>query len=492
VKRALTVVFLVSLAVAVSYAQVGKITQQDWVTSRADAQRTSWIRSDAFISPESMQKPGFALRWKATLADRSAPRSALAEGVVFGNLGFGSKPVSFITSRANRVFAVDNDTGVVFWQRELEGSIIRTNVCPGGATSAATRPATLVPVIPSWRGLPERGAYSSAVSAPGEGVLPYLLERQAAARAPAPTPAPASAPPAPPLPQVVYALSSDGILHTLGLYSGKDMSRPLPFLPPNARSSDLIAIGNVVYTTTTSGCGGVADGVWAMDLSSDAHDVKTWKSDAGSLVGRISFGTSGTVFVGSSNAIVALDPKELTVRNRFTLTGSTFVTSPVVFTIAEREIVAATAQDGSVLLLDAASLALLGRSTVGSRDPRGLATWEDRAGTRWLLATTLRSVLGFKATFVNGALTLETGWTSQPIGEPLPPIIVNGVAFLVSSDGPPILYALDAATGRELWTSGRTIVSPALRPALWAGIGQVQVATSDNVVYAFGFAMERD
>jgi outer membrane protein assembly factor BamB len=488
VNRVFTAVFVSALVVVISHGQVGKITQQDWVTSHADAQRTSWIRSDAFISPDSMQKPGFGLRWKATLGATS-PNSLLAEGVVFGNLGFGSKPVSFITSRASRVFAVDDDNGAVFWERQFSGEIVRTNVCPGGMTSAATRPATLAPVIPSWRGLPERGPYTSAVSAPGEGVLPYFQERQASARAAS---TPPSAPPPPPLPQVVYVLSTDGQLHTLGLYSGKDVARSLPFVPPNARTSDLIAIDNVVYTTTTDGCGGAVEGMWAMDLADDKHTVKTWKSDAGSVVGRVSFGANGTLFIGSSNAILALDPKELAVRNRFTLIGSTFVTSPVVFSIGERQVVAATTRDGSVVVLDAASLSEVGRSTVASRDPRGLATWQDSAGTRWLLTTTLTNVSGVKASFVNGALTLETGWTSQSIGEPLPPIIVNGVTFVVSSNGPPILYALDAATGRELWTSGRTITSPARRPALWAGIGQVHVATSDNTVYAFGFAMERD
>ena len=63
-KRLFTIVCVSTLVVVISHAQVGKITQQDWVTSRADAQRTSWIRSDAFISPDSMQKPGFGLRWK--------------------------------------------------------------------------------------------------------------------------------------------------------------------------------------------------------------------------------------------------------------------------------------------------------------------------------------------------------------------------------------------------------------------------------------------
>ena len=195
-------------ATIVSYAQIGKITQQDWVTSRADAQRTSWIRGDVVISPDSMQKPGFALQWKTMLDAQSRPLNSLRPGVVIGNLGFGSKPLSFVTGSANRVFAVDNDTGVVFWQRTFEssGGGAGTQQCPGGITSAATRPATIVPTIPVWRGVQERPAYSSGVGAPDERVPAYLMGRAGrAATAPAPAraagPAPAAAP-EPPLPQV--------------------------------------------------------------------------------------------------------------------------------------------------------------------------------------------------------------------------------------------------------------------------------------------------
>jgi outer membrane protein assembly factor BamB len=56
---------------------------------------------------------------------------------------------------------------------------------------------------------------------------------------------------------------------------------------------------------------------------------------------------------------------------------------------------------------------------------------------------------------------------------------------------PAVLYALDAATGRELWTSRNAITSFAHGAALWPGIGQVHVATYDNTVYAFGFPLER-
>ena len=108
---------------------------------------------------------------------------------------------------------------------------------------------------------------------------------------PGSAPARASTPPAP-LPQVVYVLSSDGQLHTLGLYSGKDVAKPLRFLSPNAHASDLIVIDNIVYATTTNGCGGVEDGVWTLDLAGDAHMVKTWKSDAGRAAGAPAHGSA--------------------------------------------------------------------------------------------------------------------------------------------------------------------------------------------------------
>jgi outer membrane protein assembly factor BamB len=52
-----------------------------------------------------------------------------------------------------------------------------------------------------------------------------------------------------------------------------------------------------------------------------------------------------------------------------------------------------------------------------------------------------------------------------------------------------VLYALDAATGRELWSSGTTIGSFA-RVGLAGGGGQVYVVTHDNTLYAFGIPLE--
>jgi outer membrane protein assembly factor BamB len=53
-----------------------------------------------------------------------------------------------------------------------------------------------------------------------------------------------------------------------------------------------------------------------------------------------------------------------------------------------------------------------------------------------------------------------------------------------------VLYALDAATGKQLWTSGRAITST-IRGGLTAGAGTVFVPGSDSTLYAFGFEIEK-
>ncbi len=65
---------------------------------------------------------------------------------------------------------------------------------------------------------------------------------------------------------VVYAMASDGILHVLGLQSGKDIQRPAQFLPPNARWSDAVAVNTTLYAATSGNCGGAPNAVWAIDL----------------------------------------------------------------------------------------------------------------------------------------------------------------------------------------------------------------------------------
>ena len=53
-----------------------------------------------------------------------------------------------------------------------------------------------------------------------------------------------------------------------------------------------------------------------------------------------------------------------------------------------------------------------------------------------------------------------------------------------------ILYALDGATGRELWNSGKAL-SAAVRISGLSSIGsQLYLGASDGMFYAFGFPIE--
>ena len=61
---------------------------------------------------------------------------------------------------------------------------------------------------------------------------------------------------------VVYAISSDGVLHVMGLQSGKDLQRPAEFIPANARWTDTIAVDTTLYATTTGNCGNAPNAIW--------------------------------------------------------------------------------------------------------------------------------------------------------------------------------------------------------------------------------------
>ena len=567
----------------------------EWPTAYADAQRTSSIRNDVSISIETMSAPGFELQWKTTLESPVRHGVSLGPGVITSGVNIFT-PLSTIAAPSNQVFAIDNDTGNLFWTRGFAGALAAgTAECPGGISGSLTRMVSLTPQDPGpgrGGGGRGRGSYSSAVGEPGAGVpiparggggrgVPAPATTPPAAAAPAPAPAPpAAAPPSPvtsstippgqwrtsPFPTnaaaqgswtglfrpsgVVYAVSADGMFRTLGVVSGKDLQRPAQFLPAGARFSDLIAVGDLLYTSTSQGCGGAADGVWAINIPGDTKSVISWKTNGGRPLGSVAFTTSGMLIVavgpgtvtpgGYANAVVALDPKTLAVKDWYTQPGVEIVAPPVIFQEAGKDIVAITTKDGRILLLDADSLggashamplfasASLtgGAATFAAQSP---AMWQQRAvpsgaagapaalsatqtleAARWLLipvagalpaslgaggngAVSSGALLGVKLVHQDGKFSVQPAWVSQNIAAPLTPIVVNGVAFAASgpSNAPAGLYALHGATGKTLWQSDKTITGPLSGRSFWVGSGHVFVGTRDGTVYAFGFAMER-
>ena len=471
----------------------------DWTTVAYDAQRSSWVRADAKISPATVRGPDFRLLWTMPLAGSDALTAPALLDFLISHRGFRS--LAFIGGSGGSVFAVDTDLARHEWERQFpNGSPAASPECPGGMTANVTRATSSA--MPSMLGFGARGRRSpaaSGVGAPGEGAVTLA---NLAARPRASSPASTSGRTRPPAQRslrglsLVYALSADGMLHALYASNGRDHAAPVPFVPANAKAQGLIVVDNVAYATTSDGCGGAADGVWAVELGTG--QVASWASDGGAIAGPtgVAIGPDATVYAATREGpLVALEAASL--RRKAASDPIGFRSAPVVFDRDGADHLAALAQDGTLLVFEAADLDTVVANGFASASPDGsehaLAAWRDSGGGHWILAPAADSVVAWKLTERGGTTRLEQGWESPKLSHPLPPIIVNGVAFVLDGGGSSVsakLHALDGTTGKPLWDSGSAIQANARGHALAAGPGHVFLTAADGTAYAFGFPME--
>jgi hypothetical protein len=305
-------------------------------------------------------------------------------------------------------------------------------------------------------------------------------------------------------PNFVFSVAADGLLRGIVPDTGDLALAPARFLPANATATGLIWANGYVYAATSNTCGGAPTAVYAMDFMAETKPVMTWQSNGAPIVG-LSLGVDGTVYASTgegsseySNSVLALDGATLKLKD-WLRHDSAFNSTPVVFGERDRTYVAVTSRS-RLYVLDAASLGgadhrsplFVTQETSGaSFDNDGIATWQDPAGTRWILANTSGAIGAFKVAFNGGVPVVARAWASRTMQSPRTPLIVNGVVFALaggSGGTNAVLYALDPATGKDLWNSGTTITSTA-SAGMSAGTGQVHVVTADNTVYAFGIPL---
>jgi len=521
--RAFAIAAAVTVAIGVVYAQ-GR-GGQNWSTTSADAQRTGWLRTETRISVETLQAPGagsFQLLWKVKPANEPRQLNTLTQPLILGNLisHRGFKALAFVGGSADVVYAYDYDLGSVYWTERLSTAAPASKsspACPGGLTAIARN----TPLNPT----PPLGAARGRGPAPQSGINPANL----------------------PITNAVWAISSGGMVHALNPHIGSDLRAPVRIVPAGANVVGSILVDNILYAATSGGCGGAPNGLWALDVSSDAaaRTAATWSSGDSPIAGNTgpTLGLNNLVTVATgagsgqyANAVVALDAKTLQVGGWFS-GGSPFTSSPVAFNYDGRDVVAVAARDGRLYLFDGATpggadhRTVLARSSVYSTgvtafSPGAVTTWQDPDGVRWLLvasagpparetafpagngAITNGTVVAFRLTAGAGGFAFEPGWTARDLTAPTTPIVLNDVAFVLSSgafttadtlmpvaqrlqrSSPAVLYALDARTGRELWSSGRTIATSVQGLGPSGQDGQVYVVGADGTLYAFGIPLE--
>jgi outer membrane protein assembly factor BamB len=516
-----------------------------WTTVGGDAQRTSSVRTDAKISLAAMQSPGFQFLWKRKLDTQPLTQPLLLPNIIAYK---GFKALAFVGSASGTVYSIDYDLNRMFWEQKLATSVSRVPACSSGLP-VLTKATQLVPAA-GGRG--NRGGGPGAPAgrgAPGEGGR--------AGAPPAGAPGAAGAPP--PAagggqggrgrgaggPQIasgrgggdnVFAISTGGMVHVMNPQIGTDQIPPVKFLPAPANVAGSVLVETTLYAATTGSCPGVANGVWAVDLASDAKTVTSYDAKGAAVVGSAAptFGTDGTIYIATgagnspvANSIVSLQSPALTQKDVFTVDGSPFISNPIAFQHQGKDLIVAVNKDGRLYVLDSASLGGADHKTplhksspvsTAAQATAGLASWLDGAGTRWVAVTlggpaqedikfplangavTKGAIAAFTVVDQNEVPTLQPQWTSRDLAAPVTPVAVNGVVFALAGGDtsargqkstPAVLYALDAATGKELWTSGSTITASARGVGPSAGDSQIYVATSDGTLYVFGMPMER-
>jgi outer membrane protein assembly factor BamB len=119
------------------------------------------------------------------------------------------------------------------------------------------------------------------------------------------------------------------------------------------------------------------------------------------------------------------------------------------------------------------------------------------------------AIVAFKVVERDGKPHLDPAWISRDMNRAEPPVIANGVIFAygngedtdqayadvgledtaerrIPGSTKAVLYALDAQTGKELWSSGNQIQKWNHWSGLSVANGRVYIATFDGNLYCFG------
>jgi outer membrane protein assembly factor BamB len=218
--------------------------------------------------------------------------------------------------------------------------------------------------------------------------------------------------------------------------------------------------------------------------------------------------------------------------------------SATIFSLNGREIVVAGGKEGVLYLLDAQHVGGADHKTPLFRSPllanedadfagRGfwgaMANAEDAQHNRWVYAPALGpaatgvkfpvangdapngSIMAFRVEDKGGRVSLIPAWISRDMNLPEPPIVAGGLVFAISNGefarqvkggadaalytsaeraakhvGHTVLYAFDATTGQELYSSGETMPGWTHFSGISISGGKVFVTTYDSNVYAFG------
>ena len=484
-----------------------------WTSPDANAGHTNWQKAENQISTDTITKD-FKFLWKLKLGNGVSKAPSFSEPILYPGMitGKGFKDFAFVAD-AGTVYGVDSELGEMVWQKDFKTS--------GSGRCGNIQVVTEAPQVIHF------GAPKKPAAKPGQP-------------APPPPPRPSDAP----MPaserrigvspgggyfglKGVYVVTSDGYLHEQIMSTGLDFAPPVKFLATSGGSSFGLNMNDkVVYGFSGEGCHNVPNTLAAVDLKSPDYAVNSLKTEKVGLRGFTgpAIGRDGSAYViNGQGRVMALDGDGLKEKDWYApqASGKELSAGPIVVAYKEKEFIAAPGKDGSLALLDEEALGgsdhhtpLAQTASLSKGSKRGdweaFATAQNSAGT-WVFASIAGpvdagvtfasangdaphgSIVAFKVEEQDGHVQLTPAWKSRDLENPAPPVIANGIVYALEGGGGSkhaTLYALDAATGKQLYSSGDAIQSYTHLAGMSVGDGHVFFVTHDNTLYSFGIPLE--
>ncbi len=484
----------------------------NWTTFGGDPERSGWAKEETTLSRENVGQ--LKLLWSKKLENPVRELTALTAPVVLGNLYTqkGLLDIVLVGGSSDKVFALDGDTGSIVWSKEFH---------------TEQKPKQK----PDW-------------------LCPNALN---------------DTPAIDPATKTAYVIAADGTLYSLQVVNGEEVRAPQQFAPAFSKNWSLNLVDGTLYAPTSQMCNGAKSGVYTLNLKEkDAQPAFFEAAPAGAGIwGRAGVAVdsaNGTAYAATgdgpwdpekgkySDSVVAVSPAGKLL-DYFTPSNFEWITrkdldmgniSPIVFPYGGKKLVATGGKEGFLVVLDAASLGGPDHRTPLYRSPlltndqvqfQGQGIWGALAsaevnGARWLYVPVWGPASAkaphFAATHgdaPNGSImafklegeskpTLSPAWISEDLAVPEPPVVANGILFVLSTGenvmqvdtsgniyptseraktkGHAVLYALDAQTGAELFSSKDMIHDWSHFSGIAVNNGHIYLTTHDSTVYAFG------
>ncbi len=510
---------LASLAVTASF------TAASWLTFGGGPQRNGWAQEETAITVDSVK--GMRLLWKVKLDNQPKQLNALTSPVVINPVytNKGAETYVVVGGSSDNLYVIDADTGKVAWQRHF------TNDAPAVGGNSGTGSYFCPDALNATPLIAQGNAGPTVYVVSVDGKLHAMNIVTGEDRFPPK--------------QFVPAYSKNWSLNASGNFIFTTTSQGCARSKSGVWGMDVTKPDSPVFSFQSAAVGA---GIWGRGGASINSNGMIYAETGDGAFDPANGKYGNSLLALSAQDLKLLDyytPANVTYLTRKDLDMGNM--TPVVFPFKGRDLLVGSGKEGALFMLDAKSLGgethrkplfqgplyvnegadIAGRGFWG-----GFASWEDSKGVRWLYApawgptsskapafpvtngpTPEGSIMAFRVEEQGGQPALVPVWISHNMSVPEPPVIANGVVFSISSGefirqvkengqlysaeeriaqttSNAMLCAFDAQTGKELFSSGKTMSSFTHLGGVAVSDGRVYASTHDSTLYAFGLKEE--